>query len=171
MNKGLIVIDVQEGFLTESTRDAAAAILGMLESKIFNPVVFTRFKNEKGSPHQRILDWDGISTEEEFQLWSEIAGQADNVIDKKSYTAVTPELRQKFLDKNTKTIYLAGFDTDCCVLCTAADLFQIGIRPVVLADYCASGGGGESHEAGLKALSRIIGKQNIIHGLPDMEAL
>lgn len=53
---------------------------------------------------------------------------------------------------------MAGIDTDCCVMKTALDLFEIGIKPIVLSHYCASTGGNNIHLAALDMLKRNIGE-------------
>ena len=68
------------------------------------------------------------------------------------------ELRQS----GTTEVSLCGIDTDACVMATALDLFQNGIRPVVLAEACASHAGPDYHEAGLKLLARLIGREQIV---------
>ena len=37
-------------------------------------------------------------------------------------------------------VTLVGVDTDACVLATAIDLFEIGIRPIILEDCVGSSG-------------------------------
>lgn len=70
-----------------------------------------------------------------------------------------------FLMKNdVKEVYIAGIDTDCCVLKTAIDIFERNIRPIVLIDYCASNGGDESHRSAIRVLERTIGKKQIVYG-------
>lgn len=60
-------------------------------------------------------------------------------------------------------VYLCGFDTDCCVLATAIQLFELGICPVVLSYYCHSNGGEAAHVEALTCLNRLIGMQHVIH--------
>ncbi len=50
------------------------------------------------------------------------------------------------------------------MLKTAADLFELGIRAYVLADYSASNGGKSSHDAALRVLQRMIGYSAVIKG-------
>ena len=57
---------------------------------------------------------------------------------------------------------LCSIGTDGCVLKTAVDLFEAGIRPLVLADFCASHGGPACHEAGLLLLRRFIGARQVV---------
>ncbi|MBR4864766.1 MAG: CinA family protein [Oscillospiraceae bacterium] len=46
---------------------------------------------------------------------------------------------------------------------TAADLFEHGIRPLVLTTYCGGSGGDEALFAGTRTLESLIGKNNICH--------
>jgi len=55
-----------------------------------------------------------------------------------------------------------GIATDGCVLKTAVDLFEAGIRPVVLTDAVSSHAGDEVHQAGLLLISRFIGGEQLV---------
>jgi nicotinamidase-related amidase len=57
-------------------------------------------------------------------------------------------------------IHLCGFDTEACVYKTALDLVEVGVRPVVLKDYCHSSDE-QMHNMGLKILEKNIGKRNV----------
>ena len=170
-NRGLIVIDLQAGFVSERTANAAEGISELLAGEVFDPVVFTRFRNPENSPHRTILGWDKMSTPAEYELWDGVRDRAEDVFDKPSYTAVTPEFRERIRREGAQTVFLAGMDTDCCVLKTAVDLFEEGVRPVVLADYCGSGGGEVSHSAGITALRRLVGRHNVLEGFRGVAAL
>ena len=56
-------------------------------------------------------------------------------------------------------IHICGIDTEGCVLKTAVDLFDAGVRPVVLVVACASTGGDELHRIGLRTMRRLIGER------------
>ena len=58
-------------------------------------------------------------------------------------------------------IFIAGIDTDMCVLKIAMDVFDIGIEPIVITDCCASTAGLQAHLAGLAVLSRNIGANRL----------
>ena len=62
------------------------------------------------------------------------------------------------------SVFICGTDTDCCVQINATTLFELGIHPLVLVDYCASNGGIESHKAGLTVMRRTLGAKHLIHG-------
>ncbi|NBW41728.1 isochorismatase family protein [bacterium] len=171
MGNALVVVDLQEGFVNEKTEQTAHDIKDLVEGAVFDPVVFTRFRNSEFSPHRQFLGWDRLLREDEYRLWREIEPLAKDVFDKASYTSLTPEFRHRLFTQNIDTVFVAGLDTDCCVLKTASDLFESGVRAVVLADFCASNGGEKSHKAGLLALRRLIGRNNIIEGISDLSEL
>lgn len=85
-----------------------------------------------------------------------------NLYTKNTYTAITEELRRFLASHSIDTGFVCGIDTDCCVLKTAADLFEMGIRPYVLAHYSASNGGDDSQRAAITVLNRLIGPCNVI---------
>ena len=84
---------------------------------------------------------------------------------KNVYSCVNKEFLQLLKKVNDgklpEQLYICGIDTDCCVLSTDISLFENSIKPIVLENFCASNGGVESHKAGIKALSRLIGNDNI----------
>ncbi len=64
----------------------------------------------------------------------------------------------KALKKNNiQVVDLCGFDTDCCVLATAYDLFDLGIKPVVLENLTWSTSKDQLHKSAIKMLNRNIG--------------
>lgn len=88
--------------------------------------------------------------------------KATFIVEKTTYSACNPEVIDILNKMRIKEVYIAGIDTDCCVLATATSLFERNIRPVVLVHYCASNGGERSHAAALTVLERTIGAQQII---------
>ncbi len=165
-NKGLLVIDPQDEFINRSplTQAVGKRLCDLLDAGLFSSTVFTRFRNAPGSPHQTILGWHKMTRHEECQLWKPVhdRAQENQIADKHAYSSATPEVLVKLNPGDT--VFIAGLDTDCCVLTTAVDLFQRSIRPIVLADFCASSGGTAAHEAGLQCLRRLIGAHNIVRG-------
>ena len=59
-------------------------------------------------------------------------------------------------------VFLLGFDTECCLLSTAADLFEMGVRPLVLTEYSGSHDGPKYHDAGIVAMEHLIGPNFLI---------
>ena len=97
----------------------------------------------------------------EQSIPSEYRDHIDIVMDKQVYNGASDESIRMLCRLNDgmrpSRVFVAGMDTDACVLTTAVGLFEHGIRPVVLTRYCASGGGRESHNAGILCMRRLIG--------------
>ena len=164
MTSCLLLIDVQEGFITEGTEHVIPRIEELLSKKKFDHIAATRFINSENSPYRNILNWDKLTDGPETDLVPAVCEAADTIFEKDVYTAVSKEFL-KYLSKNSvDELFIAGIDTDCCVLKTAADLFEKNIRSRVLAYYSASNGGQQSHDAALCVLHRLIGNDNVIPG-------
>lgn len=168
MKQILLIIDVQKGFTRRPhTFEMGEKIEALLEKKLFDVVISTQFVNIDNSPFTNYLHWHRLKEDDETALFSNVIETAsDYVFQKNTYTAFTDDLETILKQENDGTypehIFLLGIDTDCCVLATATDLFDHGIRPIVLAEYCASNGGERSHDAAKICLNRLIGKHHII---------
>ncbi len=103
--------------------------------------------------------------EKEKALLPFVEEYADIIVSKCSYSCVkNTNFIQSLLslcDGLPEEVTLVGVDTDACVLTTAIDLFEMGIRPIILEDCVGSSGGDECHEAGMLLLKRSIGKEQI----------
>lgn len=167
MNNILIVVDVQEGFKRhEQTISCSNKIKLLLQKKVFDSVIATRFINYDNSVYENLLSWNKLKDEPEYRISEELRDYVDLVYDKCIYNCVSADFLQKLCQCNdgimpTK-IYLCGMDTDCCVLTISTALFENNIRPIVLTKYCSSNGGLESHKSGLVCLRRIIGKKQLL---------
>ena len=158
----LLVVDVQNGFISQRTQYIVPRIKALLEEVSFNHVVFTRFVNDQSSPCTKLLGWNRTLIGEETEISSLIEPFAESIYNKSTYTALTESLIQFLNRRNITTVFICGIDTDCCVLATAIDLFDMGIRPYVLSHYSASNGGYNSKMAALTVLDRLIGSHHII---------
>lgn len=171
MNTCLLIVDVQKGFVSNYTEHVPRRIRKLLEDSTFDNIIFTRFYNASASPFREILGWNNLTTKDEQELAPEVMPFAGVIYDKSAYTAVNPSLLQSMREAEYDAVFIAGIDTDCCVLTTAVDLFQAGIRPCVLSHYCASNGGAASHAAALTCLGRLVGLHNIISGEINRECV
>lgn len=167
MKSFLLVIDIQQGFIDENTVAVKARIDELLKCKIFDCIIASVYHNYEGSPISRLMDWHEMTTPDEQKIVGE-AVNADHFIYKTEYSAFNNSLMEILKNENggelPESVFLVGVDTECCVLMTAADLFEEGIRPVVLTYYCGSSGGEISHNGGIISLQSIIGKNNLHDG-------
>jgi nicotinamidase-related amidase len=160
----LVVVDMQNGFVNENSRPVVENIKSLVQTcrRRHIPTVFTRFINSSGSPFETLIDWPHVAAEPAINIVDELVGLAETVIDKSYYTAFTEEFSRLVQRHSWKTLILCGIATECCVLKTAADTFEYGLRPIVILDACASNAGDEAHQAGLLVLNYLIGSRQII---------
>lgn len=164
----LIVIDVQNGFITEGSRHVIPIIADLVErwQSSGGDTVFTRYINYEGSPFQRLIKWNELMTSPQIDIVSELipyTTKATAVIDKKVYSV--------FADSNARTlisgrgwtnIYVCGIDTEGCVLKTAVDAFELDLTPWLIENASASHKGATVHEMGVFITQRFIGRGQII---------
>ncbi|MCQ2734526.1 MAG: isochorismatase family protein [Alphaproteobacteria bacterium] len=145
MKKALLIIDVQKSAVV---KPEIAKNIEKLQYE-YDVVFVSKFTNQN-SPLLNLLNWSGYDDE------TLAFKPKDNAIiyTKTGYSSYLPEM------KEFDEIHICGFDTDACVYKTAMDLAEIGVRPVVLKDYCYSANQ-EFHDMGLKLLQRNIGIENI----------
>ena len=163
----LIVVDMQKGFVKdEQTIEAARKIADLLDRKVFDCVIATRFLNDGWSIYEKLFNWYELESAEEQEIVPEIEKHVDYTFDKYIYDCVNASFIQKLCQVNDgvypEEVYVIGVDTDCCVLSIATSLFENNIRPVVLSQYCASSGGTESHKAGLLCMKRLISEKQVV---------
>ncbi|MGH2557694.1 MAG: isochorismatase family cysteine hydrolase [Thermomicrobiales bacterium] len=151
----LLVVDVQQGFLNEFTRHIPARIARPIGRGRFAPVLFTRFINAPGSPYRAFLGWDARGTEPETTIAPELT------FAKPGYAGIPETLGALPREGGIEQLTIRGIDTDMCVLKVAMDVFDLGIRPIVLTDCCASTAGMQAHLAGLAVLARNIGAEQL----------
>ncbi|MBQ8164710.1 MAG: cysteine hydrolase [Clostridia bacterium] len=168
MKTFLLIIDIQEGFISDETESAKKRIGNLLKASFFDYSIASVYQNTPGGPLVKFMGWTRFFSKEEQQLAGIIKKYADSTVYKQRYSAVNEQLftilRQNNGGELPEAVFIAGVDTECCVLATAMELFESGIRPIVLADYCATTGGGKYHEAGVLSLESLIGENNIFSG-------
>ena len=159
--RSLVVIDVQKGFINEFTRHAPAAVERLAAG--YGSVAVTRFYNAEGFFHRKLIGWHRMGRKSDGFALAFTPPAGAPVFDKSGYGAFTAAGFRAWLDAQAPDeVHLAGIATDNCILKTAVDLFDAGIAPVVLAHACASHGGPEYHDCGLRLLRRFIGEGQVI---------
>ena len=173
----LIAVDMQQGFLKkEHTRQLSEKVEKLLERKIFDVVIGTRFLNASNSMYEKFFQWNELETEEERAIPENLQKHMDYIEDKYIYNCVHGSFIQRLCQLNDgslpEKVFVIGVDTDCCVLTIATSLFEHNIRPVVLTQYCASNGGKDSHNAGILCMKRLIGEGQVVEEeIRDRESL
>lgn len=164
MTPPLIIIDVQKGFIRDATAHLPDRVADLQAG--YGIVFATRFINPEGSAHRKLIGWNRFAPEsDDIELAFQPAKGAE-IIDKATYSASDTDLIARLKAMGAAEAHLCGIATDNCVLAIAVALFEAGLRPVVLADYCASHAGADYHDWGLRILRRLIGPNQVVTGGP-----
>lgn len=163
---GMLVVDLQQGFVNLHTEAVVPAVVRLAESwrSVGGSVMLTKFHNAPGSPYELITGWTRLRTEEEQALVSGLAPFVcgHNVIEKAGSSAFTPEGTRLIGETGWTDLVICGIDTDACVYDTAIAAYHNGIRPWIVTDACASSGGPQYHEAALLMAGRNIGRRQLV---------
>lgn len=162
----LVVVDVQNGFVTDVSRPVVPVIADLVERWTAGgrPVVFTRYLNYPGSLFERLFDWRKLSHAPETDIVPELADAAAKapVINKHGYTLFNEEGRALVEENGWTELVFCGIDTEICVLKSAVDAFEAGITPWILTDASASHSSQASHDAGIFIGRRFIGPSQFV---------
>lgn len=162
-HSGLLVIDYQEGFITENTKHIVDPLNCFLmnRNQEFDLVIGTKFINPADSNFRSLIHWDKLTNEPETCLLDSVNDVASVIVEKGTYSAAV-EVSKILLEKELNRVYVVGVDTDVCVLHTAAGLFDLGFTPIVLASLCATNGGDEAQTAAIPLLGRTVGTAQVL---------
>lgn len=162
----LIVIDNQNGFVTtKKVKSISEKIVNLTNKDFFDVVVATQYFNNINSSQNlfiRLQNWNKLQTNKEINLVNNL--KYDYCFKKDVYSALRSEL-EDFLeseDFRVPLVFVCGFDTECCVLKTCLDLFELGIIPVLLTSYTASNSGIRNKNAAFRIFKRTISNKCLI---------
>ncbi|NAS22390.1 isochorismatase family protein [Herbidospora sp. NEAU-GS84] len=163
----LVIIDAQNGFITEHSKPAISVIASLVDrwQASGGSVVFTRYINYDGSPYERLIRWSKVKSSPEIDIVPELLPMADKataVLDKTIYSFFSEEGDRLAQEYGWKDFYVCGLDTESCVLKTVVDAFERDCTPWLIADASASHAGQAAHDAGIFVASRFVGKGQII---------
>ncbi|MEH2128969.1 isochorismatase family cysteine hydrolase [Nostoc sp.] len=163
MSEILLVVDMQNGFMSEKCRHIIPTIIKLIKRFLADGklVEFTRFINTADSNYVKLIHWSRLMQESETSIIDELQPYTNNIFDKPYYSAFTESFSSFIFINKISKIYLCGIATDSCIFKTAIDSFERGLEPVIIEDACSSHGGQEAHDAGIFLLKRNIGKNQI----------
>ena len=162
----LLIVDVQNGFVTEDTQHVVPAIINLAQewSRAGGYTVYSRYFNYPGSSSERLVNWHRLYGPPETDIANDLAPYAERstTLSKNTYSACTEDLWKLAQQHGWSDIVVCGIDTDLCVLTTVFDAFDGGLTPWVITDCSASTGGQVAHEAGLIVMGRGIGETHLV---------
>lgn len=153
-----VVVDLQRAFERCETQALAVKIRDAISSGP-GPVYALVQVNPPDGPLQRMRNWTGATGAGDAALIDPLLELNPKVFTKTGYGAVTPLPVEEL--RSFEVVYLAGADTDACVLATALSLFDAGVPVVVRPDLCWSSGGSRLHDAAIEILRRQLGTDRV----------
>ncbi|MDQ1287615.1 MAG: hypothetical protein QG622_1180 [Actinomycetota bacterium] len=166
-SSALVVVDVQRGFVNEASAPVVPVIVELVRrwQAAGGVTVLTRFINRPDSAFVRLIGWTALMSDDPgIEFAPEIAPLAPTatmVVLKNGYTALAPEVLRLLEREKRDNVWVAGLDTESCVLATCLHAFELGLTPWLLDDACASHAGQDIHDAGRLVISRLIGSGRI----------
>ena len=158
--KNIIVVDMQKGFMTETNCHLIEKINAYLKENDFNNIFFTKCVNNCESPFIKILNWHGVTNQEEQEIVCDVPEEA-KVLTKNCY-GISSENIKLFKDLKIDEMEICGTDTDACWLAIAFNLFDNGIKPIILSELCASSSSNNNiHINTLEIMKRQFGNKNV----------
>jgi nicotinamidase-related amidase len=149
-----VVVDMQELFRshpdwgTQSLTRICPAILRLLSARP-ESAYFSRFippqraEHASGAWQRYYRRWSSVTLDKLdpklLDVVEELRPWARHVADKSGYSAMAnPVLRQAALSRSDHCLILSGVETDVCVLATAIDAIEAGLRVILATDALAS---------------------------------
>ncbi|MBR2875991.1 MAG: isochorismatase family protein [Clostridia bacterium] len=167
MKNILLVMDMQNGIVnTDEKKALAAKVIELDHKKLFDRVVCVKFVNRDDGVFPKYHRYYDMHKGKEIELIDELT--ADLVINRSVYSCVTEDFVEKITKINDGDspieLFLCGIGTDTSILKSALDLFELDIKPLVLADYCIPyDGSAITHMKGIKFIEKMIGEKCIVH--------
>ena len=158
--KFLLVVDVQRGFVTETSQHVVALIEAVQQR--FETVLYARFVNPDPSPFRSILKYDKLGRGSEDGEFAITLCEGAAVMEHTAYSSVTGELLYWLRDKQVAEVCVCGIATEACVLKTVVDLFENHFTPWVIEDLCASDKNAHFHHMAIEVIGALIGQHHVI---------
>ena len=179
MKNILVVIDVQNGFVSSPEKTAIAQkIIELTQKHIFERVVCVKFVNREDGVFPKYHRFYDMHKGKEIELVDELT--ADLVINRSIYTCVTEEFIEKVTKINDgdkiQELFLCGIGTDTSILKSALDLFERDIKPLILTNYCIpQDNSAITQMKGVTFVSRMVSDKCIIskpiNTLEDLQSI
>lgn len=159
MKTALIIIDVQNYYINENTKNIPSKIAKYIEENHFDLLVFTQFINHPNSHASINFNWLENQTSPEIDICNELKkySNTNNTFIKDTYSAFKNKVFRNYLKNNSiQKLYICGFDSDACVLATSYEGFDLGYKIEVLENLTASTKGKKYYDSALMIIQRRI---------------
>ena len=154
-DKVLIVVDMQNGFVTKQNYiDLANRINNLISKNEYDKYIFTRFVNKENSFYETKLNWHELKDKQSQKICLNIPN--NSIIFQKTGYGLTNEQIDYLKSLSVETVDVCGLQTDACVYAISFQLFDNGIYPNILKNYCETAP--QRNEIAKEILSHQFGK-------------
>lgn len=134
INKVLMVVDMQKGFMTNySYKKLNDKIQKLMNDNNYDLIVLTKFINKNNSLCEIKLNWNNLKDLESQKISFEVPEGA-LIFEKYGYGLGNEQIN-KLKELDIKEVDLCGLEADACVYAIALQLFDNDIFPNILINY------------------------------------
>ena len=165
MNKALIIVDMQYGFMNTNTKHLEKEICDFIDKyrSDFDLIAATQYVNSKDTPCYKFEGWkECMAGTHDAEILDSIKQRVSIVIPKGVYSCWLELVDNNICNPYFDKIYFIGVNTGCCVLHSAFDAYNDLQDCAVIEDLCGSTSGESSHRAAIQILKECITKQRVI---------
>jgi len=156
MNRALIIVDVQEGFLNERNRWIVPNIKKLLERGGYAHVIEATFHAEPLSLWDTQTKWTFPYSPTLPEIKEMLPTNTISIIkETKSAFWGDTDIRALLKKNGVTEVHVVGLDTNDCVMATAFDSFDAGFETYVLEDCTETSSAPELREAALAILRNV----------------
>ncbi len=142
MNRtALIILDLQNCFITDKTKSLPQKIKEHIETKKYDFIIFSKLINSESSNFVKKLNWNKCKNSPETDIVSELSELASEnyTFEKNTYSIFKSKQFIDFLSEHKiSKFFFCGLDLDACVLASAFEAFDLGFDFEILFDLTGS---------------------------------
>ncbi len=156
MERVFAVVDIQNVFLNDENKFIVSALEHFLSKNKarFDQVVFFKFVNTSSSNFVKKLGYNKAMDKKETVIPSNLKRYADRIIERTSFSVFVPKFTN-LLSRDAR-VFLAGLDSDACIMASAYHGFDLGYDIRVVKDLSFSKDI-DFHRIAFKILNRNLG--------------
>ena len=161
MRRMLLLIDYQKAFYNDNTKGTIKNIKNLVTKHKWDSVVQTLWFNtqQEFNLYMMNLRYDKCGAYDKDSGLVERFKDSEMIPRYDMYSCVDEELL--FKANNCDEVYIAGWDTDACVLGTCFGLFDAGVTFKIVAD-CVASKRQNCHEAAMTIIQRNFGQKVLV---------
>jgi len=137
----LIILDLQNCFITDKTEFLPQKIKKHIESQKYDFIIFSKFINSESSNFVKKLRWNKCKISPDIDIVFELSEIAleNHIFEKSTYSIFKSKQFVDFLSQNKiSKLYFCGLDLDACVLASVFEAFDLGFDFEILYDLSGS---------------------------------